>query len=298
MSPYSYHAYGLNFVSGFPLPELRPAKNDKPDVTIRFGKVPETLPFRSDFGLAWQSAPGKLLLTVSEIARYLLVENEELIVEPLPGVSEDDMRTFMLGSVMGALLHARQILVLHASVIKTDRGAVLFMGKSGAGKSTLLASFIQRGYAMLTDDKAAIVVSKEGVAQVIPSFPYARLKKESADELKFPVKREWFKPKLEKYVYPVENFCAEPLRVHAAFSIKAHNKNGLLFEVPSTLDSFHVLNRHTYRRRFLHQDSQRKAHFESLGVLSQQTKVTTVFRPDNTKLIGELTDRLEESFLQ
>ena len=298
MPLYNYFAYGLNIESHIPLPELIARKNGKPDVTINYGKVPESLPFSSDYGIVWQSAPGKLLLTVNEIARYLIVENKHLTIEPLPDATEDDVRIFMLGSVMGALLHARQILVLHASVIRTERGAVLFMGTSCAGKSTILANCLKRGYAMLTDDKAAIVVGEDGVARVIPSFPYSRLSAESAEQLNFPLKKEWFKSNLGKYVYPVENFCNEPLNVHAAFSINPFNGSEISFETLPNLDRFHTLNRHTYRRRFIHQDIQRKKHFETLGALASQTKVIKVLRPDDPALINELTNRLEESFLQ
>ena len=63
-----------------------------------------------------------------------------------------DIRVFLLGSCLGALLHQRGVLALHASAIETDQGAVLFMGDSGMGKSTTLQAFIKRGYKMLADD--------------------------------------------------------------------------------------------------------------------------------------------------
>lgn len=294
MSSYTYTAYGLHFASAFPLPELRPATNGKADITVSYGEVPNTLPSPSANGVAWQSAPGQLLLSVEEVARYLILDNQKIIIQPLPGSREADVRIFLLGSVLGALLHARQMLVLHSSVIQTKHGAALFMGHSGAGKSTILGTFLQRGYSMLADDKAGIVVNKDSIAQVMPGLPFARLTKETVEELKLPALESQFNRGLGKYVLPVERFRAEPLKVHAAYSLNVHNRDDIRLEQLLRIEQFHILNRHTYRRRFLHRAEQRQSHFEILGALSNQARVTRVFRPDNSRLIGDLVDRIEE----
>lgn len=298
MSFYQYTAYGLNFESSFPLPELTPHRNGKPDITINYGKVPPELPFPSGNGLAWQSAPGKLLLTIREVARYLIVDNREIIIEPFPEVGEYDVRIFLLGSVLGALLHSRRMLVLHSSVIETKQGAVLFMGRSGAGKSTLLGAFLKRGYAMLADDKAGITVNTGGIAQAMPGFPYARLTAETVKALDYPVEGLEITRGLGKYIVPVERFSAEPVKVHAAYSMGAYNQPDISFEPLQTMDAFQVLNRSTYRRRFMHRAEQHESHFQILGELSKQARVSRVFRPDNTNLIEELADRIEEDFLR
>jgi len=60
------------------------------------------------------------------------------------------------------------------------------MGRSGVGKSTLLGAFLQRGYAMLADDKAAIVVDGD-VPLALPGYPLIRLAEDAVNELQFPV---------------------------------------------------------------------------------------------------------------
>lgn len=296
MSSYQYTAYGLNFESAFPLPELTPHRNGKPDITINYGEVPPALPFPSGNGLAWQSAPGKMLLTIRDVARYLIIENREIIIQPFPRVEEYSVRIFLLGSVLGALLHARRLLVLHSSVIQTRGGAALFMGRSGAGKSTLLGAFLKRGYAMMADDKAGIIVNSGGIAEAMPGFPYARLTNETVKALRYPVEGLQIVKGLGKYVVPVERFCGEPVKVHAAYSLNAYNQPDIRFEPLQAVEAFQTLNRSTYRRRFLHRAEQRRSHFEILGALSARARVTRVFRPDNASLIEELADLIEEDF--
>jgi hypothetical protein len=298
MSRYSYTAYGLNFASSFPLPELQPAGGGPPDVAISYGDVPDSLAEPSANGIAWQSSPGQMLLSVSEVARYLVLDNREIRVHPLPGTREVDVRTFLFGSVLGALLHARQMLVLHASAVRTERGAVVFMGRSGAGKSMLLAAFLQRGYAMLSDDKAGVVLDDRGGPQIVPGLPQIRLARDAVNTLRYPVNGCQLVHSLDKYVLPVAGFSPTPLGLYAAYSLSAHNRTDIRVEHVSPLDRFQLLNRYTYRRRFMRQTSQRQAHFQLLGAVAGQTRVARVVRPDHPCLIDELRARIEEDLAQ
>jgi hypothetical protein len=291
---HAYMAYGLRFESSFPLPELRPATHGTSDISIRYGDVPALLPQPSAHGIAWQAAPGQMLLTVQDVARYLIVENREVRIHPLPGATEVDVRVFLLGSVLGALLHARQMLVLHASVIETERGAVLFLGSCGAGKSTLLGAFLQAGYAMLADDKAGVMVNEAGVPQAMPGFPVVRLTQDAVTQLRYPVGGCQLQQSSEKYVLPVKQFSPEPLPLRAAYALTAHNRTDIRLEPLPSLDQFEVLNRHTYQRRFLHQAEQRRTHFRILGVVSNHAKVTRVLRPDHRCQIDALKARIVE----
>ena len=298
MSRYTYTAYGLHLASSFPLPELRLATHGDPDITISYGEVPASLPHPSANGTAWQSAPGQMLLSVQDVARYLVVENREIRVHPFPGTREVDVRIFLLGSVLGAVLHARQMLVLHASVIETPRGAVLFMGRSGAGKSTLLGAFLQRGYAMLADDKAGIMLNEDGAPRVMPGFPLIRLTEDAVKALRYPVQGCQRQQGLEKYFLPVAQFYPKQLPLRVAYSLNVHNRMDIHFERLQTLDQFQVLNSHTYRRRFLHEAEQRRAHFRVLGAVSNQVRVVRVLRPHYPCLIDELRARIEEDMVR
>lgn len=294
MTSYTYTAYGLTFSSTFPLPEFRPHTNGANDVNISYGKVPESLSSPSDNGIAWQTEPGKLLLTVKDVARYLVLGNQEVVIEPFPGSNEADIRVFLLGSVLGAVLHAHHMLVLHASVIQTKNGAALFMGNCGAGKSTLLGAFLKRGYAMLTDDKAGIVIDKNGTAQVLPGFPRVRLTKDAVKKLDFPVQNAEHNEEAGKYIVPVEKFCLENLPVKAAYALTVHNKPNIVLDRLQKIEQIELLNYNTYRRRFLNGADQRMAHFQTLTALSSQIEVSRISRPDFPAKIDELVALIEE----
>ncbi len=156
---YNYSAYGLNIYSEIPLPELLPGTEAPPDITICCRDVPGILLGKTTkFGI-WEARKGELLLKIDHIAHYLILDGREIRVEAAVGSTAEDIRVFLLGSAMAALLHQRRLLVLHASSIQTERGAVLFMGRSGSGKSTLSAALVQRGYPLLADDVSAVTLN-------------------------------------------------------------------------------------------------------------------------------------------
>jgi hypothetical protein len=77
---------------------------------------------------------------------------------------------------MGALLHQRGLLPLHANAVEIGGKAVAFSGRSGAGKSTLAAWFADRGHAILCDDVCAIAAPARGGPPVVfPGVPRLRL---------------------------------------------------------------------------------------------------------------------------
>ena len=179
-----YRAYGLRFETSRPFPELMPAEENGPaDVTVRWDTVPEELDNPAGEGVVYQANPDQFLLKLDQIGRFLVQNGDEILVQPAPDSLESDVRVFLLGSCLGALLHQRGILALHASAILTDKGAILFVGHSSVGKSTLLGAFLKRGYRMLADDVTGVVLGKDGMPLALPAFPRAKLWADSVKRL-------------------------------------------------------------------------------------------------------------------
>jgi hypothetical protein len=86
-------------------------------------------------------------------------------------VSDQDLRTFLLGSAVGALLIQQGMLVLHGNALEKGGRAIVCLGYSGAGKSTLAYALMQQGWRLLADDLVAI--TPEGL--VLPGIPRIKL---------------------------------------------------------------------------------------------------------------------------
>jgi len=131
-----YIVFGLVTVSELDLPELRrdAASESIPDIVISLGVIAEA---ERASGM-YKTADGALLV-VEDVARYLIKDGAQIVVEPRPGTPLANVRLFLLGSAMGMLIHQRGLLPLHGNSIEIDGCAFAFVGQSGAGKSTLAA---------------------------------------------------------------------------------------------------------------------------------------------------------------
>lgn len=169
--PYRYRLFGLQIDSDLQLPELLEGDRDvPPDVTVELGPIPVA----GEFEDGLHPVDGGSLLVIDDVARYFVEEGNRLVVDPVAGVSERNIRLYLLGSVAGLLAHKRGFLPLHANAIEIEGKIVAFMGESGAGKSTLAAWFTGHGFALLADDIAVVDFAGEA-PHVLPGLARLRL---------------------------------------------------------------------------------------------------------------------------
>jgi hypothetical protein len=161
-------AFGLRIRSELELRELAPAIAGEPDVVIRLGDVPDTLPGGVRVGRHGCATPEAFLFEAPHVARYLVSGGAEVIVEPAAGAESSHIRTYLLGSVLGALCYQRGLVPLHANALEAGGRVIAIAGASGAGKSTLAAHLSRRGYRMMGDDVCALSFAADGAVMVWP----------------------------------------------------------------------------------------------------------------------------------
>lgn len=301
---YGYLAYRLNFQSDILLPELGdwPCNNGsqgtQPNadiVHIRLGAVPETLAEPTGQGVLYQAGVNQFLLKLDHVARYLVQNGNEITIQPAPGALASDIRVFLLGSALGALLHQRELLVLHASAIWTDAGAVLFCGPSGIGKSTLLGELLRRGHPMMVDDVCAVVLDNQGTPIVLPGYPRTRLWADSAKVLAVETAGlERTRPMLEKFERQLpDQFCDQPTPLHRIYRLMSTNKDALTLQPLPRIETFNAVLHNTYRHAFLDGLAMRQSHFKLVSSVATRVGVTTVVRPIRGFKLTELADCIE-----
>jgi hypothetical protein len=175
-----YEMHGLQLTSALELPELRHCRADgaarrAADIDIAFGAAP----FRLDALLAtvdgYQIGVAEILLSVPSVGRYWASRGRAVVIDPAAGADPGALRLYLMGSAMGALLHQRGLLPLHASAIECNGRCVAFLGDSGAGKSTLAAMLARRGYRVLSDDVLIVPSAPDGTPHAQPSAPVLKL---------------------------------------------------------------------------------------------------------------------------
>jgi hypothetical protein len=297
VSPNIYTAYGLIFHSELRLPEMLPGSGAA-DVVICYGDVAEPQPGTADDQAYFRAAEDELLLHIPGIARYRVRNGNEIVIQRLPGSQLRDVRVYLLGSGLAALLHQRGVLALHAGAIRTAGGAVLFAGHSGSGKSTLLSAFLQRGYEMLSDDVCGVVFDADGNLLVLPGLPRSKLWADAAATLGIETAGlQRIYSRQNKYAIPLAgNFVAAPLPLSRIYVLAPRHGRSLTIEPLDGLDRVGALLEHTFREPFLTGLRQRENHLRLAAAVAERADFFVVGRPVTGSGPYETVDAIERSW--
>ena len=270
----TFRLFGLDLRSEIDLAGLAPAiETGSPDVEIAF----ETLPPSDHAG--YRATEDGTLLAVAKVGRYLIREGRQILIDPAPGASERNVRLFLLGSAIGALLHQRGLLPLHANAIDIGGRAVAFSGHSGAGKSTIAAWFHDRGHTILADDVCVIGFDEAGRALAYPGIPRLRLWREAleASGREAEAYSRSFDD-MDKYDVPTVNGSeAEPMPLAAIYLLrKAEDSGGDAgIERLKGVEAVETLVSNTYRGGYLSMIGRTREH---LSACVRVARAVPVFR--------------------
>lgn len=285
---YWFRAYQLLFAAAFLIPEMMTAErpdSDRsrvPDVVISMADFPDELPDALDSSAVHEVNAEALLLRVAGVGRYLVRNGNEIRIDRDEAATDHDVRVYLLGTCIGALLHQRGFLVLHASGVATDDGCMLFTGGSGVGKSTLLAEFLSRGYKMVVDDVCAIRFDAADRPIVVPSYPRTRLWADAATRLAIDTSHlPRTRPSWDKFERQVADQFSDqeaPL-AHVFHLVGVDKSKGFSLEHLEPIEAFKTLVENTYRGILLDGMDLRPSHFELASRAARSVDVTRVSRP-------------------
>lgn len=269
----TYRLFGLNLRSEIDLAGLAPpADGDGADVEIAYGPVPA-----SDHN-GYRATEDGTLLAVAKVGRYLISESR-IVIDRAPGASERNVRLFLLGSAIGALLHQRGLLPLHANAIDLGGRAVAFSGHSGAGKSTIAAWFHDRGHNILADDVCVIGFDEAGRALAYPGIPRLRLWREALEASGRDTQayaRSF--DDTDKYDVPTLNEAgAEPMPLAAIYLLRKAEEAGGDAEIERLkgVEAVDTLVSNTYRGGYLNMIGRTREH---LSACVRVARAVPVFR--------------------
>jgi hypothetical protein len=298
----TYHIFGLYIESAISLPAPSigdPVPGLTHDAIIEFGDVPPELANPVSKGVRFQAGPGEFLLRVDSVARYYVHGGRRIVIEPDPNAEAERILIFLMGSAMGALLHQRNILVLHAGAIAVNGQSVIFTGHSGVGKSTLAAGFHKRGYPFLADDVCTIAMH-EGSPAVVPGFPRLKLWADVLGKLgkdKNQLKSIRWTQGLEKYFLPVEPQHKTPVTLKSVFVLGTTNTDKMEVTALKGMEKINPIINNTYRLRFLNGLGGKKDHFRQCTAVAGKAAVYKTIRPQKGFLLDDLMDMVEARFL-
>jgi hypothetical protein len=226
----SYTVCGLVIESELELPELLPATGPA-DVHIVLGQTPDHLEAPTAQTPWYETAPGRFLLRVDGIAQFFVENGNRIVIDPHPQPRPEDLRVFLLHTVLAALLHQRDCLVLHGAVAVVDGKAVALVGHSSVGKTAIALTLYDRGYEIFGDEICAIKLH-DGKPVVFPGIPQLNVWHDTLE--KAGKEASLYQPirwGIEKYAFPVaEHFGREPVVLGNIVFLRQHNRTDHAWE--------------------------------------------------------------------
>lgn len=288
----SYQAFGFNIASEIDLPELQQGilSNVKGQINISINDLSEMWSELCDDSIGpFVVSKEHIMFRVEGVAIFLIKAGNAIVVSPMQTNKEDEIRLYILGTCMGAILLQNNILPLHGSVLSIDGKAYGIVGECGAGKSTLARAFIKQGYKLLSDDLIPVTLNNN-VPHVIPSYPYQKLWEESLTE--FNMKSENYQPivyRETKYSVPIDDlFERETIPLAGIFVLNKQGENVELTELNS-INAIQELSEHTYRNFLIQRLGLLNWHFQLSAKIIENIQVFKLIRPMSRFTANELT---------
>jgi len=290
--------FGLSIESPISLPETVQAahagNNDPVDVTIAEQQLRDE-DFRDFRPSDWFGIQGRVLrLRIEGVGRFEVAKGDTIRFErdptvPAPGVGDADVRIFLLGSCLGAILQQRGTVPLHASTAVIEGAAVAFMGPSGAGKSTTLAMLVADGHAMLSDDVSALQVDAN-VIKVLPAYGQVKLNPDSVEHLQLERdKLTWINRFRSKFALDcTSKLGAQAAPLETVFVIEpSATTTGVTVDPVHGSERFALLHRNTYRQVFHDGLGIRELAGLRMAALANRCRVFRLTRPTRLDQGGE-----------
>jgi hypothetical protein len=186
----AYEIAGLVLSTPFPVDELREAGGRAVDWRVVEGPRPsregldpvfEVRTADDQLWMTLRGAEGRFTLCFEDQVDFGIDVRERVVTyTPHADVADSSLRHLLIDQVVPHLLAAEGELVIHASAVAIDSGAVAFIGPSGTGKSSLAAGCVQHGATLLADDFLLLRESDGGFEATV-AYASLRLWSDSAE---------------------------------------------------------------------------------------------------------------------
>lgn len=289
---FCYTVYGLTIHSELLLPELVRSEENA-DAFIRVDKVEHTPDFAepSSYHIATTQ---EVILFWRDVCTLLVRKGREIIVDPVPGVEPEKLRIFILGNGLATLLHQRGLLILHASAVEVDNGAIAFIGDKGWGKSTTTAALHTRGYRVVTDDLLVLDVNNAEYPIVYPGFPQLKLWPDSVAALgDDPATFKRLYSNIEKRTRHVtDGFSQTPLPLKCIYVLDIASSHKI--ELIQGQEVFTEVVRHSFLVKLLQATETAYSHFQQCTRLASCVPVYRLKRQPSLQDLPAIAQLIEQ----
>ncbi|MCQ2516587.1 MAG: hypothetical protein MJ094_06960 [Saccharofermentans sp.] len=292
-----YSAFGLTIDSELEL--LAPLSEGAIDLRITYGQCPADIDDKLvDFGWV-KTNKYESLVIIENVARFYVTNGNRIVIEKL-GTDDEQIRLYLMGTCMGAILQQRGIIPLHGSCVCNGEKSLVITGNSGAGKSTTAAEFLKRGWSLMSDDVTPIV-EENGVYYACSTYPGQKMwqdtidRSENADRVvKNIIREEDGRQKFQLQAKKSFINTTKPL-MYGVYLIPGSEK--LMMDEVTGFAKTDMLMRNLYRAFMVGDKQGKSSQLKTCVKLGEQMRLFIVARPADeyteTKIVDWLLEQME-----
>lgn len=284
---YCYSAYGLSIQSEIHLATLA-GGSATADVQVRRANV---IPPAELNGHATWTTRSDIYFRFENVGVIRVSGGTEIVVDA-NGVDDRTAGLLVLGPSMGALLHQRGLLVLHASAVTASGGVVAFLGHSGWGKSTMAGALVKLGHRAFSDDLVPVSLTN-GVPIALPGYPFLKLGQDSGAMLGYEMgESAAFLPDDNRRHVAVGGVDPDvPLPLVRVYVLAEDDRPAIEFLKPQ--DAAVELIRHSYASPCLAASGMSAFHLQCCAALVEKLPICRLHRPRRLDLLPQIAELVQ-----
>ncbi len=295
-----YSAFGLIIETELIFDELFPCPAGDTDIVIKKESVPDHLTDMTLQADGIQIGIDQYWSDIKEVAKFYVSYGTTILYEPYDNAADEEIKLYLLGSCMGAVLFQRRILPLHGSCVKVNGAGLLITGDPGAGKSTTAAVLYKKGYKIISDDVSAIL-SSPGEVMVCPSYPSQKLWEDTIERVGIQgEKNVLHRISNHLYKYSVINgatYDETPVPLKTVLEIIPLDIDHLQLQEIKGGQKLELISKNTYRKIMVDAMDIREWHFKQCLEIAERVSVYRMLRPKHRYLENELANMILEKIL-
>ncbi|HEX8192597.1 MAG TPA: hypothetical protein VF552_06815 [Allosphingosinicella sp.] len=242
----------------------------------RVSRLPDSLDGTVRVGPHSMARPGTLLRILSGVGRFAAQGGTSIDYCPEKEADPAAVEAVLKGSVLGAIIHQRGELPLHATTLVEPGGAfaVALAGHSGAGKSTTAYALASRGWTLLADDLTRVTFV-EGAPIAWPGRSRLRLMEDACLRFRLDPARLDEAPNWPgKYVVDLKG--ADRAVALAAVVALERGEGPLEVQALRGAAAARTLTEQTYRLHYVAALGQSRRHFETIAMTATRAQILRV----------------------
>lgn len=265
------------------------------DVSITHAPLPSALDGATACGVLWQAAPGRFLLDVPAVARYLVTAGSSITIDPSLDAPLLTVEHHLGMLPLASLLYQRGMLAFHAAAVADEQGVVLLAGDSGSGKSTLLVELLQQGWRMLADDLAIVGLNEQGQPVVYPTAPGIALWPESLKKMGIDPDSLPSVDANRREFLPVGQTVGTPQLLRGIYRLNVHSKSAVEMEELAGSARFRAVGTMLYNSHVADAVCGRADYLRCAAAIAQSVPISILRRPRGVWSVEALAEHIKFS---